>query len=112
MKRVCNNFGDKRVLRRRNKKVQTIIFCSVFSPVTDEVINEAVEKDKAMTPQERGFIRLGAFENDVIAAMEIYEYEVLFDGKPIKMAGIGNVFSSIEARGKGAIKKSINGHLK
>ena len=94
---------------RKFKQLSSVLF---FSPVTDEVINEAVEKDKAMTPQERGFIRLGAFENDVIAAMEIYEYEVLFDGKPIKMAGIGNVYSSIEARGKGAIKKSINGHLK
>ena len=87
---------------RKFKQLSSVLF---FLPVTDEAINEAVERDKAMASQERGFIRLGAFENDVIAAMEIYKYEVLFDGKPVKMAGIGNVVSSIEARGKGAIKK-------
>lgn len=81
------------------------MFDFIFYHMTDKAIDEAIEKDKAMTPQERGFIRIGAFENDVIAAMELYNYEVLFDNKPIRMAGVGNVVSSLEARGKGAIKQ-------
>ena len=105
MERVRNDLEIREFYGEEIRKFKQLCSVLLFFPMTDKAIDEAIEKDKAMTPQERGFIRIGAFEDDVMAAMEIHKYEVLFNGMPIKMAGIGNVVSSIEARGKGAIKR-------
>ena len=71
------------------------------SPTTDEAIEKAAQGEE----KEEDFIRIGAFSDRLLAAIEIYPYTVMFEDKPIKMGGIGRVVSAHEARGTGAVKK-------
>lgn len=72
------------------------------SPTDDEQIRRAVENDEK---RKKDFVRLGAFEDELIAGIEIHPYDIVFEESVVKMGGIGGVVSALEARGKGAVKK-------
>ncbi len=61
------------------------------------------------TPWGRSHLRrLALVEGDeVLASAKLYEFDAMFDGRPIKVAGIGAVFTSPASRGRGAARDLI-----
>lgn len=78
--------------------------CSTLfhSPKNEEQLRQEIENDEK---RKKDFVRLGAFEDELIAGIEIHPYDIVFEDSVVKMGGIGGVISALEARGKGAVKK-------
>src|SRR4051794_34489535 len=61
------------------------------------------------TPWGRGHLRRLALidGDDVLASAKLYRFDASLDGRPIQVAGIGAVFTSVASRGRGAARELI-----